>query len=149
MHALATSPSAPVPTPMPVVVDHHPGFACSQCGNREREMRACRRCGFAHLMDLDRSSVRDLLREKHERRLDVWRDRRRMASVLAAMAMVMLCWFIPGFWTFRHQHFALPLLADQLGAMVLLCLGFMSLLDRVPISTHYPWLDSLPPSTRY
>ena len=124
-------------------------WVCSQCGQRGPEQGRCLGCGFDPLMDLDRSSVRDLLREHDDRRLDRARDRHRFIGVAVGMAIVIATWFIPHFWTVRRQLFALPFLADQILLMAVIGWGVLTVLDRRTPSTRFPWLDRLPPASRY
>ena len=124
-------------------------WACSQCGTLQDEAPACRRCRFDQLIDVRRSSVRDLLDEIDQRRLDRASGRNRMIGVVTGMAAVIACWFIPGFWTLRSHLFAVPFLADQWILMAAIGLLVLNLLDRREPRTRYPWLASLPPAERY
>lgn len=124
-------------------------FACSQCGLLQVEAPACARCRFDPLIDVRRSSVRDLLVETDQRRLDRASARNRMIGVVLGMLTIGACWFIPGFWKVRAHTIALPFLADQLLLMAVVGLGVLTVLDRRVPKTRFPWLETLPPAERY
>lgn len=123
--------------------------ACSQCGLLQVEAPACMRCRFDQLIDVRRSSVRDLLVETDQRRLDRASGRNRMIGVVVGMVAVIACWFIPGFWNLRAHTIALPFLADQIFLMAAIGLLVLNFLDRRVVKTMFPWLEQLPPAERY
>ncbi len=124
-------------------------FACSRCGLLQVEAAACARCRFDQLIDVRRSSVRDLLVETDQRRLDRASGRNRMIGVVTGMVTIGACWFIPGFWKLRAHTIALPFLADQILLMAVVGLGVLTVLDRREPRTRFPWLEMLPPAERY
>ena len=124
-------------------------WACSECGMLQAESPKCRRCGTEDLVDVRSASAREFLRDADLRRRDRASARHRMIGVVVGMATVFACWLIPGFWTVRRQFFALPVFADQIGAMVLVGLGVLKLLDARVARTRFPWLEQLPPAARH
>ena len=124
-------------------------FACSQCGRLQVEAPGCAGCRFEPLIDVRRSSVRDLLVETDQRRLDRASGRNRMIGVVLGMLTIGACWFIPGSWRIRAHTIALPFLADQILLMAAVGLGVLTVLDRREPKTRFPWLATLPPAERY
>lgn len=122
--------------------------ACSQCGHLQPGAERCERCGYDVMLDVARASVRDLLRENEARARERFDDRLRLVAVAGGIGLVVLCWFIPGWWRVRRLGYAMPFLLDQILLMVGAAFLADKLLGRLRPRSRYPWLDHLPPPTR-
>jgi ribosomal protein L40E len=104
-------------------------WVCLECGARQAEQGACRRCNKDDTLDLRDDKVRELMRDVEQRLADQREKRLRFLGVGVGMAVVFGLWLVPQYWTFRRV-FALPLLFDQWVVMALLGFGTMKLLGR-------------------
>ena len=115
--------------------------ACPECGHRQDDGAACASCGYDGLLDLGNMRHRDLLRDIDRRKLDKHNDRSLKLAVAIAMAIVIGMWFIPGYWSFRMQAIALPLLIDQWAIMIVFALGIQKVIERAAPKKKFPWID--------
>lgn len=115
--------------------------ACPECGHRQDTGTACAQCGYDGLLDLGNMRHRELLRDIDRRKLDKHGERSLKLAVALAMAIVVAMWFIPGYWSFRRQAIALPLLIDQWAIMTVIALGLSKLIERAAPKKKYPWID--------
>jgi hypothetical protein len=123
-------------------------FCCSQCGHRQPAEGNCAACGSDTVHDLRSARMREMFEDIESRLTERREGRIRVAGVVGGMAVVILCWFIPGWWDARGKVYpGLPLIADQIFFMVVVAFGIIKLLERVLAKKRFPFLAELPPTT--
>jgi len=136
-YAMDTDTAPPRPTGAPTVNV----WVCLDCGARQPEAGTCRACKSDEVLDARKEDVRALMADVELRLRDRREARMRWGSVAIGVGVVVLLWMIPGYWAARRQVFALPVLMDQWGLMILIAFGVLKIGDRVLAHKRFPYLD--------
>ena len=117
---------------------------CTQCGRRQMAAERCSGCGSDDgLLDLRDERTRDLLVDMDMRRRDRRETQLRMLAVVIGIGIVVGLWLVPGFWSFRLGHFAMPFMIDQWALMIGIAFGALKLLSAtLQVRPRFPFIDA-------
>jgi hypothetical protein len=115
---------------------------CTRCGRRQPAAPRCAGCGDDNLLDLAKDQTRELLHDMNQRRRDRREVQLRVLAVAIGIGVVVALWLVPGYWRARSQYFALPMLFDQWGFMILIAFGSLKLLSTsLAARPLFPFID--------
>jgi len=118
-------------------------WVCLDCGGRQDAAGACRACNADEVLDARKEDVRGLMADVDLRLGDRREARIRWTAVVIAIAIIVVAWMVPGYWSLRGVIYpGLPFLVDQWAFMAILGLGILKLGERVfGHQKRFPYLN--------
>lgn len=118
-------------------------WVCIECGGRQADEAACRRCRNTEVLDARKEQVRELMADVDLRLGDAREAKLRWGGVAIGVGLVFALWMVPGYWGLRGALYpGLPFFADQWGFMIVIAFLVMKLGKKLVGHTpRFPYLN--------